>query len=186
MCHVCGLSLVCLFIISGGFDALHQLSVKKILWKYSIQSLKTADAVHSCEIMADATFFTPPSPELGATLFSNKRWTLHSQRTSKCIISTLYRLGPPHGHSDSCFLCYFYIFFFLSSSYMYILYVPRHAKMFFGNGRPGVFQTSLVSRKSGWTVSSAPLVFAYVIRHAFAWPGLYRDWNSHKFPTFSA
>ena len=29
MCHVCVLSLICLFIISGGFDALHQLSVKK-------------------------------------------------------------------------------------------------------------------------------------------------------------
>ena len=29
MCHVCVLSLTCLFIISGGFDALHQLSVKK-------------------------------------------------------------------------------------------------------------------------------------------------------------
>ena len=29
MCHVCVLSLMCLFIISGEFDALHQLSVKK-------------------------------------------------------------------------------------------------------------------------------------------------------------
>ena len=29
MCHVCVLSLTYLFIISGGFDALHQLSVKK-------------------------------------------------------------------------------------------------------------------------------------------------------------
>ena len=29
MCHVCLLSLICLFIISGEFDALHQLSVKK-------------------------------------------------------------------------------------------------------------------------------------------------------------
>ena len=29
MCHVCVLSLICLFIISGKFDALHQLSVKK-------------------------------------------------------------------------------------------------------------------------------------------------------------
>ena len=29
MCHVCVLSLKCLFIISGEFDALHQLSVKK-------------------------------------------------------------------------------------------------------------------------------------------------------------
>ena len=29
MCHVCVLSLICLFIISGEFDALHQLSVKK-------------------------------------------------------------------------------------------------------------------------------------------------------------
>ena len=63
---------VCLFIISGEFDALHQLSVKRILWKYSIQSLKTADADHSCEIMADAKFFTPPSPELSSTLLSNK------------------------------------------------------------------------------------------------------------------
>ena len=30
MCHVCLLSLICLFIISGGFDALHQSSVKKV------------------------------------------------------------------------------------------------------------------------------------------------------------
>ena len=29
MCHVCVLSLICLVIISGEFDALHQLSVKK-------------------------------------------------------------------------------------------------------------------------------------------------------------
>ena len=29
MCHVCVLSLTCLFIISGEFDALHQLSAKK-------------------------------------------------------------------------------------------------------------------------------------------------------------
>ena len=29
MCHVCVLSLICLFIISGEFEALHQLSVKK-------------------------------------------------------------------------------------------------------------------------------------------------------------
>ena len=72
--HVCVLSLKCLFIISGGFDALHQLSVKKdpLEIQHPNQSLKTADTVHSCEIMADATFFTPPSPELGATLFSNK------------------------------------------------------------------------------------------------------------------
>ena len=28
MCHICVLSLICLFIISGEFDALHQLSVK--------------------------------------------------------------------------------------------------------------------------------------------------------------
>ena len=31
MCHVCVLSLVCLFIISGELDALHQLSVKRDL-----------------------------------------------------------------------------------------------------------------------------------------------------------
>ena len=29
MCHVCVLSLICLFIISVEIDALHQLSVKK-------------------------------------------------------------------------------------------------------------------------------------------------------------
>ena len=28
MCHVCVLSLICLFIISGEFDAWYQLSVK--------------------------------------------------------------------------------------------------------------------------------------------------------------
>ena len=28
MCHVCVLTLPCLFIVSGKFDALHQLSVK--------------------------------------------------------------------------------------------------------------------------------------------------------------
>ena len=44
MCHVCILSLMCLFILSGEFDVLHQLSVKKrILWKHSIQSLWKAD-----------------------------------------------------------------------------------------------------------------------------------------------
>ena len=41
-------------IISGEFDALHQLSVKKkILWKYSIQSLKTADVVLLSLFMTD-------------------------------------------------------------------------------------------------------------------------------------
>ena len=69
MCHVCVLSLTCLFIILGKFDALHQLSVKRILWKYSIQSLKTADAIHSCEIMADATFFMPPCPSWALLCF---------------------------------------------------------------------------------------------------------------------
>ena len=29
ICHVCVLSLICLFIILGEFDALHQLFVKK-------------------------------------------------------------------------------------------------------------------------------------------------------------
>ena len=58
MCHVCVLSLICLFILSGESDALHQLSVKKkrILWKYSIQSwqsLKTADAVLLSLFMRD-------------------------------------------------------------------------------------------------------------------------------------
>ena len=33
MCHVCVLSLICLFIISGEFDALHQLSVIKFPFK---------------------------------------------------------------------------------------------------------------------------------------------------------
>ena len=48
------LSLKCLFIISGEFDALHKLSVKnRILWKYSIQSLKTADAVLLSLFMRD-------------------------------------------------------------------------------------------------------------------------------------
>ena len=73
MCHVCVLSLICLFIISGGFYALHQLSLK--MDPFEIQHpklIKKGDTVHSCEIKADATFFTPPSPELRATLFSNK------------------------------------------------------------------------------------------------------------------
>ena len=71
-CHVCVLSLICLFIISGEFDALHQLSVKKDPLEIQHPSLKTADAVHSCEILADETFIAPPSPELSATLLSNK------------------------------------------------------------------------------------------------------------------
>ena len=71
MCHVCVLSLISLFIIpgcsdvspvnisfpiiSGEFDALHQLSVKKkrIIWKYSNQSLKTANAVLLSLFMRD-------------------------------------------------------------------------------------------------------------------------------------
>ena len=50
---MCVLSLICLFIISGEFDALHQLSVNRILWKYSIQNLKTADAVLLSPFMRD-------------------------------------------------------------------------------------------------------------------------------------
>ena len=54
MCHVFVLSLICLFIISGEFDALHLLSIKKrILWKYSIRSLKTANAVLLSLFMRD-------------------------------------------------------------------------------------------------------------------------------------
>ena len=150
MCHECVLSLICLFIISGGFE----LSVKKgILWKNRIQSLKTADAAHSCEIMADATILGPPSPELGATLFSNKCWTLHSQRTSKCKNNntiSLYRetfLGRHTGTTKAVSCAIFVMILDLSSSYMYILYVPLMQKCFFGNGRPGLFQTSLVSHK---------------------------------------
>ena len=72
MWHVCVLSLICLFVISGVFDSLRQLSVKKDPLEIQHPNLENADAVHSCEIMAGATFFTPPSPELSATLLSNK------------------------------------------------------------------------------------------------------------------
>ena len=74
LCAMYAIYHICLFIISGGFDALHQLSVKKrILWKYSIQSLKTADAVllivpvHVRDNGICAIHNTPPSPELSAT-----------------------------------------------------------------------------------------------------------------------
>ena len=40
MSHVYVLSLICLFIISGEFDALHQLSVKKDPLEIQLQSLK--------------------------------------------------------------------------------------------------------------------------------------------------
>ena len=126
-----------------------------ILWKYSIQSLKTADAVQSCEIMADATFFICLAPSWALFCSEINVEPYIPKGPANVKITTLYRLGPPHGHTDSCFLCYFYYYYYfffglfgLSSSYMYILYVPRHAKMLFGNGRPGVFQTSLVSHKS--------------------------------------
>ena len=46
--------------------------------------------VCSWEIMAYATSLTPPSPELSTTLLSNKCWTLQSERTRKCGITTLY------------------------------------------------------------------------------------------------
>ena len=45
MCHVCVLSLTCLFIISGEFDALHQLSVKKDALE--IQHPKLENSRHS-------------------------------------------------------------------------------------------------------------------------------------------
>ena len=41
--------------------------------------------------MAHATSLTAPSPGLSATLFPNNCWTLQSQRTSECKITTLYR-----------------------------------------------------------------------------------------------
>ena len=47
--------------------------------------------VCSWEIMTDATFLTPPSPELSVSLLSNKCWALQSQRTRKCEITILYR-----------------------------------------------------------------------------------------------
>ena len=47
MCHVCVLSLICLFIISGGFDALHQLSVKKD--PLEIQHPKLENSTEKCQ-----------------------------------------------------------------------------------------------------------------------------------------
>ena len=45
----------------GEFDALHQLSIKKrILWKYSIQSLKTAGAVLLSLSMRDNGIYDIP------------------------------------------------------------------------------------------------------------------------------
>ena len=54
MSHVCVLSLISLFIISGEFDALHQVSIKKDPLDYSIQSLKTADAILLSLFMRDS------------------------------------------------------------------------------------------------------------------------------------
>ena len=128
-------------------------------------------------------------------------------------ITTLYRLGPPHGHNDSCFLCYFYyVFWFVKFVHVHFICAPSRKNVFREwstwcvSNQPGQPQklariwldlTSIYSilskqrttkamiRLCGWTVWSAPLVFAYVIRHAFAWPGLYRNWNSHtNFPHF--
>ena len=63
MCHICVLSLICLFIISCEFDALHQLSVKKD--PLEIQHLKLENSRRG--FIESATSFTPPSPELSAT-----------------------------------------------------------------------------------------------------------------------
>ena len=48
------------------------LSVKKDPLAIQHPKLESRNAIHSCEIMADATFFTPPSPEFSAALLSNK------------------------------------------------------------------------------------------------------------------
>ena len=42
MCHVCVLSLVCLFIIPGELDALHQLSVKRDLFEIQHPKLENS------------------------------------------------------------------------------------------------------------------------------------------------
>ena len=62
---------------------------KRILWKYSTQSLKAADAVHSFEIMADATFFTPPSWALLCSQISVEPHIPKGPANVK--ITTLYR-----------------------------------------------------------------------------------------------
>ena len=60
--------------------------LEEILWKYNIQSLKTADSVLlSLLIMADTTSLTPPSSGLSATLFSKSSLPLHRRnRANEC------------------------------------------------------------------------------------------------------
>ena len=53
MSHVCVLSLIFLFIISGEFDALHQLSVKKNPLEIQHPKLETADSVLMSLFMRD-------------------------------------------------------------------------------------------------------------------------------------
>ena len=150
MCHVCVLSLICLFIISGEFDALHQLPVKKmILWKYSIQSLKTADAVQSCEIMADATFFICLAPSWALFCSEINVEPYIPKGPANVKITTLYRLGPPHGHTDSCFLCYFYYVFFFFWFVWFVKFV--HVHFICAPSRKNAFR-----EWSTWCVSNQP------------------------------
>ena len=75
--------------MASGPNPLLKIIWKEILWKYSIQSLKTGDSVLLSLFVrdngrCDIPHAARPSPGLSATLLSNTCWTLQSHRTRKC------------------------------------------------------------------------------------------------------
>ena len=131
--------------------------LKVILWKYNIQSLKIADSVlwsPFMRVMADATFFTPPSPELSATLLSNKCWTLQSQRTRKCEITTIYRCtGRPFMAATRAQLQLFLVLFLLCFFFWFVKFV--HVHFIWAPSRKNVFSgmVDLVYFKPVWSAT---------------------------------
>ena len=87
MWHVCVLSLICLFIISGELDALHQLSVKKDPLELQHSKPKNNRRCFIESVHERQWHMRHPSRRLApswALLLSNKCWTVQSQRTRKC------------------------------------------------------------------------------------------------------
>ena len=100
--HVCVLSLIiCLFIISGGFDFSHQLSVKKDPLEIQHPKLENSRCGPfmrdngRCDILHSRL---APSWALLCSQISVEPYIPKGPANVK--ITTLYRLGPPHGHND--------------------------------------------------------------------------------------
>ena len=72
-------------------------------------------------------------------------------------ITTLYRLGQPHGHNDSCFLCYFYIMLFFFFFFFFLVCQVRTCTFYMCLVTQKCFSgmVDLVCFKPAWSAAKA-------------------------------